>query len=97
MKKDIDRILEHLEEHEAEMTEEEVFNSYFDILDDCDCDYDTIESLGIFHVPHNEYEDKYGNIHYESGYPEISKHYQNVFTKKHQQALMKSLYSWFKS
>ena len=91
MTKDIEMMLEKIEEHEIDMTEEELFNAYVDILMLEDIDWDTLTSLPIYYFPMDSYEDEYGHVHEECGKPELNGRYKKIFTKAHAKNLLSLL------
>ena len=94
MTKELEYMLDQLEKHEEDMTIDEVFEAYVEIMESDDLDWDTIESLPIFYIPYYEDEDKYGNIVETIGHPEISVDYEKFFTKQQQEILLNLYDEW---
>lgn len=94
MTKTIQYMLDRLYKNEDEMSVDEVFEAYVDVLEEEDLDWDTIESLPIFYIPYYEHENKYGQIEEEIGHPEISLSYEKFFTKQQQEILLNLYDEW---
>lgn len=94
MTKELEYMLDQLEKHEEDMTIDEVFEAYAEIMESDDLDWDTIESLPIFYIPYYEDEDKYGNIVETIGHPEISADYEELFSKEQQNVLLDLYDDW---
>jgi len=86
----ITKRIQLLEDNDGAMTEEELFEAYSDILRDEDLDVDDIDRIGLFVVPVEDHDDRYGRTQYVERYDKIklSSYAKRIFTEEHQKALL---------